>query len=59
MLFPPLRPFDSKRCITAPKASQMLVNWESFLDEIFKFKKSNRCGTATNALIIDVARPVP
>jgi hypothetical protein len=57
MLFPPLRPFSSKRYNTAPKTCQMLLNWESFLDEIFKFKMSIRCGTTTYALIIDVARP--
>jgi hypothetical protein len=45
-----------KEAHVAPqKTCQLLLNWESFLNEIFKFKKSNRCGTATNALIIDVA----
>ncbi len=34
---PPPPPFGSKRNINAPQESQILLKWESFLDESFQF----------------------
>jgi len=36
--FDPPPTFGSKSCIIAPKARQMLLKWESFADEVFRFK---------------------
>jgi hypothetical protein len=38
MFLPPPPSFGSKRYIIAPKADQMSLKWESFVDESFKFK---------------------
>jgi hypothetical protein len=42
MLLPAPPPFGFKRYIIATRAGQMLLKWESFAEESFKFKESSQ-----------------